>query len=81
MASQLSPAVEQLIRDKMSTGRYASEDELLVEALQSLSEEEEEQDLRAIEEGLASLRRGEQGVTVEEAFDRLRQKYSLDDTR
>lgn len=78
MASHFSPAVEQLIRDKMSTGRYASEDELLVEALNSLSEEEE-QDLRAIEEGLASLRRGEKGATVEEAFDRLRQKYSIDD--
>jgi len=75
MAHQYSPAVEQLIRDKMASGRYASEEDLLVEALQSLAESDEE--FRAIEEGLASADRGEAGVPLEEAFDNLRQKHRV----
>jgi len=75
MAHQYSPAVEQLIRDKMASGRYASEEELLVEALQSLAESDEE--LRAVEKGLASLDRGDEGVPLEEAFDNLRQKHRV----
>jgi predicted transcriptional regulator len=73
MAHQYSAAVEQLIRDKMASGRYASEEELLVEALQSLAQSDEE--LRAVEEGLASADRGEAGVPLEVAFDNLRQKH------
>jgi hypothetical protein len=76
MTEPISPAVEKLIRDKMATGRYGSEEELLVEALHALDESDE--DLQAIEEGLASLDRGEAGVPLSEAFARLRQKY---DTR
>jgi predicted transcriptional regulator len=71
MAHEFSPAVEQLIRDKMASGRFASEEELLVEALQSL--EESDKELQAIEEGLASVDRGEQGVPLDDAFARVRQ--------
>lgn len=70
MIQPFSPAVEQLIRDKMASGRYGSEEELLVEALQSLDQNDD--DLKAIEEGLASLDRGEEGVPLSEAFERLR---------
>ncbi len=77
VANQFSPAVEQLIRDKMATGRYGSEEELLFEALQSLDESEAE--LRAIEEGLASVDKGEPGVPVDEAFRRLREKHRIQD--
>ena len=75
MAHEFSPTVEQLIRDKMASGRFASEEELLVEALQSL--EESDKELQAIEEGLASVDRGDPGVPLDEAFDRLRQKHRV----
>ena len=78
MTLNISPSVEQLFRDKMSTGQYASEDELLVEALQSLSESDKE--LKGIEEALASLRSGEKGGTVDEAFDRLYQRHGIADS-
>ena len=78
MAQQFSPAVEQLIRDKMASGCYGSEEELSVEALQALGESEE--DLRAIEEGLSALDRGEEGVPLDEAFDRLRKKHQIQDS-
>jgi putative addiction module CopG family antidote len=75
MTQQFSPAVEQLIRDKMASGRYGSEDELLVQALRALDESDEE--LKAIEEGLSSVERGEEGVLLDEAFNRLRQKHQV----
>lgn len=75
MAQQFSPTVEQLIRDKMASGRYASEEELLVEALQSLDENDE--DLKAIEVGLSSIDRGEEGVPLDEAFELFRQKRQI----
>ncbi len=75
MTQQFSPTVEQLIRDKMASGRYRSEEELLVEALQSLDEGDE--DLTAVEDGLSSIDRGEKGVLLDEAFDRLRQKHKI----
>ena len=78
MAQQFSPAVEQLIRDRMASGRYGSEEELLVEALQALGESEE--DLKAIEEGLSSLDGGEEGVPLAEAFNRLRKKHQIQDS-
>ena len=77
MTQQFSATVEQLIREKMASGRYGSEDELLLEALQSLDESDEE--LRAIEEGLSSIGRGEVGVPLDEAFIRLRQKHQIQD--
>jgi len=70
MSHQFSPNIEQLIRQKMSTGLYSSEDELLSNALQALDHDEEE--LRAIQEGLQSLDEGKEGVSVEEAFQRVR---------
>jgi hypothetical protein len=75
MSQPLSVTVEQLIRNRMASGRYSSEEELLVAALQSLDEIDEE--IQAVEEGLASVERGEQGVPLDEAFNRLRKKHSI----
>ena len=75
MTQQSSPTVKQLIRDKMASGLYGSKEELLVEALQAL--DESDADLKAIEEGLSSIDRGEEGVPLDEAFHRLRQKHQI----
>jgi Arc/MetJ-type ribon-helix-helix transcriptional regulator len=69
MSYHLSPTIEKMIRDKMATGRYVSEEELLVLALGSL--EAEEADLNAIEEALESVDQGDEGVTLDEAFKKL----------
>jgi Arc/MetJ-type ribon-helix-helix transcriptional regulator len=78
MAYQFSPAVERLIRAKMASGCYSSEEELVVEALQAL--DESEKDLQAIEDGLLSLDSGEEGASLDEAFSRLRQKHRIQDS-
>jgi antitoxin ParD1/3/4 len=76
MELKLSPEVEDLLRQKLRTGRYSSENELMHEALRLLDEQDRFLDLRreefgsAIAEGLNSLARGE-GVDGEQVFDRL----------
>ena len=77
MSYQLTPAVERLMREKMASGQYASEEQLLVEALQALDASDEE--LRAIEEGLQSVENGEHGVPIDEAFARLRERHRIQD--
>lgn len=77
MPYQLSPAIERLVRERMATGHYASEEEVLLEALQSLDDSDSES--RAIERGLQSVDNGEDGVSVDEAFARLREKYPRQD--
>ena len=74
MIRQFSPDVEQLIRDQMASGKYASEDELLLDALQSL--EADQKDLAAIQEGLDWFDAGNAGATVEEVFEKLSRKHN-----
>ena len=50
----------------MSSGKYASEDELLRAALQALTEEEE--DLAAVRESIGDWLAGDPGVPLESAF-------------
>ena len=69
------PEVDQLIRQQMATGQYDSEDQLLVDALNSLQSEREE--LSAIQASIESLDRGEPGYPLQEAFDILRQQHNI----
>ncbi len=73
MSFEISPVVAQVIRQQMASGRYSSHDELLINALESLNAEQHE--LRAIQEGLDSLDGGEQGISLDEAFEKLRNRH------
>jgi len=64
-----------MIQRSLASGRYGSEEELLVAALQSLADFDEE--LATIEEGVASVDRGDEGVPLDQAFERLHQRYSI----
>ena len=75
MGHPFSPEVDRLVQQHMATGHYASEDELLVEALRTLADERHE--LAAIQEGIDSLERGEQGLSLDEAFDAVRRKHNV----
>lgn len=78
MSYDLSPDVERLVREKLASGRYSSFEQLLLEALESLESSEEEESAIAV--GLESVDRGEPGVTLDEAFSRLREKHGLRDS-
>ena len=64
--------VQQLIQEQMASGKFASEDDLLREALSALCEEEA--DLAAIREALDELADGDEGLPLDEAFDTIRQQ-------
>ena len=69
-----SPTVEQLIQARMATGKYASQDELLVAALEALEEEEE---LQITADDLKAIDQGEEGTPLHLAFDEIRRSNNL----
>lgn len=80
MTRNLSPDVESLIRTMMSTGRYQSEDDLLLVALERLNDEavDEDDDMQAILEGLNEIDQGVPGIPLEEARQILLQHLAED---
>ncbi len=77
MHHEFSPAVEHIISAKMATGKYENENELMMAALASLDTEED--DSEGLQEAIDLLERGVKGVSLDEAFERLRTKYDLKD--
>ena len=75
MELQISAQTEALFRQKMSSGQYASEDELLRDALTSLSEADD--DWAAIEEGLTAIDHPETWMPLEVADAELRSKLQI----
>ena len=66
------PDVNELVWH-MSSGKYASEDELLRVALQALSEEEE--DLAAVRESIGDWLAGDPGIPLDAAFAAIRSRH------
>jgi len=56
MSYVFPPDLERLVREELATGVYASEDEVLMEAMQALHERDEA--IAGIQEGLADLESG-----------------------
>jgi hypothetical protein len=73
MTYQFSPDVEQLVRERMATERYASEMELFREALLALADQDE--DLQAVLEAVADVHAGDEGVPLDDAFAAVRRKH------
>jgi Arc/MetJ-type ribon-helix-helix transcriptional regulator len=80
MSDRFSPDVAALIQQQMATGRFASEDDLLREALERLADDaiEDDCDLAAILEGLDEVDRGVPGIPLEEARQMLLQNLAED---
>jgi len=70
MTYAFPPDVEQLVAGRMAAGGYATEDDVLRDALRALAEEEE--DLAAVREAIAEYRAGDPGLPLDEAFDLVR---------
>ena len=64
--------VERLVETGMASGKYATEDDLLRDALSALSAESAE--LEAIGPAIAEWRAGDQGVPLAQAFDDVRRR-------
>lgn len=76
MAYAFPPEVRQLVESAMATGRYPTEDDLLRDALDSLSAESAE--LQAIEAAINEWRHGDEGVPLDDAFETIRQRHQSD---
>ena len=76
MAIQLPADLEMSIRDKVSTGRFENEAAVIREAMRLLDRREQQlTELRAsIQEGLATIERGEGIELTDEVWDRLEQQ-------
>jgi len=75
MAYQFPPDVEQLVTQRMASGDYATEDDVLRDALRALAEQAD--DLAAVEAAVAGWRAGEEGQPLGEAFDEIRRKHNI----
>jgi Arc/MetJ-type ribon-helix-helix transcriptional regulator len=74
MSYVLPPELERLVREELATGVYASEDEVLLEAMRALHERDDA--IVGIQEGLSDLNAGR--VLPLDAVDvELRAKHSI----
>jgi Arc/MetJ-type ribon-helix-helix transcriptional regulator len=73
MPYSFPPDVQQQIRDRLASGKYASEDEVLRDALDALSWEEQEKE--AVGAALDALDAGDEGVGLAEAFAQVRRNH------
>lgn len=73
MPYSFPPDVNELVCAHMSSGKYASEDELLRAPLQALTEEEE--DLAAVRESIGDWLAGDPGIPLESAFAAIRARH------
>ena len=75
MAFPFPTDLQEFVRQRMASGAYASEEELLRHAFHALAEEEE--DLAAVREAVAEWQAGDPGVPLDEAIESARRKHGI----
>jgi len=79
MTIQPSADREQIVRSIMQGGRYASEDEVIDEALRLLRQREDSEKARVLEgirQGVEDMKAG-RGRPADEVFDDIRREFNL----
>ena len=67
------PDLQRQVNERMASGRYATEDDVLRDAFDSLMWEEQE--FQAVMQAVDALDNGDPGVPLDTAFDQLREKH------
>jgi antitoxin ParD1/3/4 len=75
MSYDFPPDIAALVQYQISSGVFATEDDVLRAALANLPTDEDD-DLRAIQEALDDLEGGDPGRPAEEVFAELRARYN-----
>ena len=75
MAYPFPPDLQQLVADRLATGDYQTEDDVLREALRALAGQDD--DLAAVREAVAEVKAGDEGLPLGEAFEAVRAKYGI----
>ena len=73
MAFPFPPDLQEFVRERLASGKYASEEEILRDAFQALAEEEK--DLDAVREALAEWQAGDPGVPLDDAIETIQTKH------
>jgi Arc/MetJ-type ribon-helix-helix transcriptional regulator len=68
-------SVSELIEKQLASGRYQSEDEVLEAALLRLDDDSD--DWPAVKEAIEALDAGDNGVSLDDAFQEVRRRHSL----
>ncbi|HND51879.1 MAG TPA: type II toxin-antitoxin system ParD family antitoxin [Pirellulaceae bacterium] len=71
MSYSFPPDVQQLIDVQLASGRFASEDDVLREALRALQPFEDE--TAAIQAAIDDWQNGDEGLPIDEAFNNIRE--------
>ena len=69
------PDLQRQVNERMASGRYATEDDVLRDAFDSLTWEEQE--LQAVMQAVEALDNGDDGLPLDIAFDHLRRKHGI----
>lgn len=75
MAFPFPPDLQQFVRDRMASGKYASEEELVRDAFLALAEEDE--DVAAVRAAVAEWQAGDPGVPLDGAVETIRRKHGI----
>ncbi len=75
MANQFPPDLEEQLKERMATGQYASEDDVLREALRALKRQDE--DVAALKEAITDMEAGDRGRSFDEFVDDFRKKHNI----
>ncbi len=68
-------SVSELIEKQLASGRYQSEDEVLEAALLRLDDESD--DWPVVKKAIEALDAGDNGVSLDDAFQEVRRRHSL----
>lgn len=74
MSYMFPPEIDRLVRDRLSSGLYTSEDEVLLEAMLALQDRDET--IAAVREGLADMEAG-RVRTLQDVDAEMRKKHGI----
>jgi putative addiction module CopG family antidote len=75
MPTQLPPDLQHDVTAWVASGRYASEEDVLRDALRALADEQT--DFDAVCQAIDEVEAGDTGIPVRQTFDELRNKYGI----
>ena len=75
MAYQFPPDVQDQLRQHMATGQYATEEDVLRNALRALKLQDE--DVTAIRDAIADMEAGDRGKPFDEFAEEFRRKHKI----
>jgi Arc/MetJ-type ribon-helix-helix transcriptional regulator len=75
MAYEFPPDVRDQLRQRMATGQYATEDDVLRDAFRALKLQNE--DVAAVRQAIADMEAGDRGKPFDEFVEEFRKKHNI----